>query len=233
MDLKQVSESFGNEDRSWPKSRLGFDQCRPITLDLSLFSSAYYAETGYIPTGTPLTFISGTGRYGPLDPPTNEVQTLTEGGSGLTSWIATIPGFGSTPSLDDDATIGQVQDAFEALVGDGNVAVTGTTNPIAMTVNFGVGELAGENIPTITTAPTGGSGTVVVATTTQGDADANSGQKFEGLLFNAVQVKEGNATGRAASALFWMGVVDETRLPFPIPEASKSEVPHIRFEGAA
>lgn len=100
---------------------------------------------------------------------TNEVQTLTEGGSGLTSYTITYSGQ-TTSSLDDDATPAQVQAALEALsnLAPGDVVVTGTTNPIAMTLTFG-GTLADTNVAAVTTTPTGGSGTVVVATTVGGN----------------------------------------------------------------
>lgn len=100
---------------------------------------------------------------------TNEVQSLTEGGSGLTSWTITYSGQ-TTSSLDDDATPAQVQAALEALsnLAPGDVVVAGTTNPIAMTVTF-QGTLADTNVATMTTTPTGGSGTVVVATVVGGN----------------------------------------------------------------
>jgi hypothetical protein len=101
---------------------------------------------------------------------TNEVQTLTEGGSGLTSYTITYSGQ-TTSSLDDDATASQVQAALEALsnLAPGDVTVTGTTNPIALTLTFG-GTLADTNVAAVTTTSTGGSGTVVVATTTAGNS---------------------------------------------------------------
>lgn len=99
---------------------------------------------------------------------TNEVQTLTEGGSGLTSYTLTYSGQ-TTASIDDDASAAQVQLALEALsnLAPGDVVVTGTTNPVEMVVTFG-GTLAGVNVSTITSTPTGGSGTVVVAVRSQG-----------------------------------------------------------------
>jgi hypothetical protein len=99
---------------------------------------------------------------------TNAVHTLTEGGAGLTSYTITFDGQ-TTGSIDDDATAAQVQTALEALsnIAPGDVVVTGSTNPIAMQLTWG-GAYAGDNVPAPTTTPTGGTGTVVVATVTQG-----------------------------------------------------------------
>lgn len=99
---------------------------------------------------------------------TDAVHTLTEGGAGLTSYTITFDGQ-TTGSIDDDATAAQVQAALEALsnIAPGDVVVTGDTNPIAMQLTWG-GAYEGVNVPAPTTTPTGGTGTVVVATTTQG-----------------------------------------------------------------
>lgn len=107
-------------------------------------------------------------------PLTNEIQTLTEGGSGLTSYTITFNGQ-TTASIDDDATAAEVQAALELLDGidPGDILVTGTTNPIAMVVTF-IGDLAGANQPAMTTTPTGGTGTVVVATFQAGGVSAGA-----------------------------------------------------------
>lgn len=99
---------------------------------------------------------------------TNAVHTLTEGGAGLTSYTITWSGQ-TTGSIDDDATAAQVQTALEALsnIAPGDVVVTGSTNPIAMQLTWGGAQL-GVNVPAPTTTPTGGTGTVAVATVTQG-----------------------------------------------------------------
>lgn len=101
---------------------------------------------------------------------TNEVQSLTEGGAGLTSYTITYAGQ-TTGAIDDDATAATVQTALEALsnLAPGDVVVTGTTNPIEMVVTFG-GTLAGTNVASFTTTPTGGTGVVNVAVVTQGGA---------------------------------------------------------------
>jgi hypothetical protein len=235
MDLAIVEETFGNGDRSWAKSRLGFDQCRPGTLDLSTFDSSYYAANGYIPSGTPVAYNSTTGLFEPHDPPTTEVQTITITGSPtggnytLASTLADDP----TATINHNASAATVQSRLEAILGEGNVVVTGSTGG-PYTVTY-AGDLAEENVPALTVGTnslTGGSSPgVTIATGTAGGADDESGQTLEGLLFNDVQVKPTNTTGRAGFALFWMGVVDRAKLPFAIPSTSEADVPHIRFEG--
>lgn len=100
---------------------------------------------------------------------TNEVQTVTEGGSGLTSFTLTYSGQ-TTGSIAAAATAATVQAALEALsnVGAGNVAVGGATSG-PYTVTF-VGALGSTNVAQMTATPTGGSGTVTVATLTPGVA---------------------------------------------------------------
>jgi hypothetical protein len=169
------TESFGAGDQSWLGGTHGIYNCRTVAPDPELFTSALYPD-GVVPSGTPLGVVTATGKVGPYAGDTSdEVQTLTEGGSGLTSFTITFDGE-TTVSIDDDATAATVQAALEDLdsVGAGNVTVTG--GPLAsgaFTVTFG-GDLANENVPAMTTTPTGGTGTVVVATTTAGGADVGS-----------------------------------------------------------
>lgn len=129
---------------------------------------------------------------------TNEVQSLTEGGSGLTSWTITYSGQ-TTSSIDDDATPAQVQAALEALsnLAPGDVVVAGTSNPIAMTVTF-QGTLADTNVAAMTTTPTGGSGTVVVATVVGGNT-ADGTDVARGFLRQTVD------TGSSASGADFQG----------------------------
>ena len=127
MDLQQVTETFGNGDRSWAKSRLGFDQCRPGTLDLSTFDSAYYAANGYIPSGTPVALNEVTGLYEPHGAPTNEVQTITVNGSptGGTYTLEDSEGTETDP-INHNAAASTVQTRLEAIFGEGNVEVSGS-----------------------------------------------------------------------------------------------------------
>lgn len=105
-------------------------------------------------------------------PPTNAVQSLTEGGTGLTSFTltVTVPGYAgaTTGSIAAAATAAQVQAALEALDGidPGDVIVTGpTSGPYIVTFQ---GRYAGAAVTTMTTTPTGGTGTVTAAVVTAG-----------------------------------------------------------------
>ncbi len=108
----------------------------------------------------------------------NETWTLTEGGSGLTSWTLTWNG-STTGSLDDDVVAADVQTALNAL---GSAISSGTTFTVtggplasaAFTVTV-AGWNSNTNVPAPTTTPTGGTGVVTVATTNAG-GDTASGK---------------------------------------------------------
>lgn len=70
FDIAVTEEAFeGNEDRSWAKSRLGFNTCRSRTLDVSAFLPAHVADKGAIPSGTFLAEVGGgSTKLGPWDP---------------------------------------------------------------------------------------------------------------------------------------------------------------------
>jgi hypothetical protein len=101
-----------------------------------------------------------------------ETQTITEGGSGLLSFTLTFDGY-TTASLDDQATAAQIQTALEDLpnIEPGDVTVTGSAGG-PYTVRFG-GQYLGNNVvvPQMTATPTGGTGTVTIATTQESTAD--------------------------------------------------------------
>lgn len=99
---------------------------------------------------------------------TNEVQSVTEGGSGLTSFTLTYAGQ-TTASIAAAATAATVQARLEALsnIGVGNVTVSGSAGG-PYTVTF-TGVLGDTNVAQMTSTPTGGTGTVTVATVTPGD----------------------------------------------------------------
>lgn len=99
---------------------------------------------------------------------TNEVQSVTEGGAGLTSFTLTYSGQ-TTGSIAAAATAATVQTALEALsnIAVGDVVVTGpTSGPYIVTFQ---GLLADTNVAAMTATPTGGSGTVTIATVTGGN----------------------------------------------------------------
>jgi len=97
----------------------------------------------------------------------NEVQSITQGGAGLTSYTLTFSGQ-TTVAIAQAATAATVQTALTALstIGAGNVSVTGA-NGGPYTVTF-VGALANTDVPQMTATPTGGTGTVTIATVTSG-----------------------------------------------------------------
>lgn len=107
------------------------------------------------------------GVWVPITANTGEIQTITEGGSGLTTFTLTYNGQ-TTSAIAAAATAATVQTALEALsnINVGDVAVSGSTSG-PYTVTF-TGPLAGANVAQMTATPTGGTGTVTIATTTQG-----------------------------------------------------------------
>ena len=68
FDIAITTKDYaGNEDRTWLKTRKGFDTCRSVTLDVSTFLAAHISAKGAIPSGTILGKITATGKYGPYD----------------------------------------------------------------------------------------------------------------------------------------------------------------------
>lgn len=178
-------ETFGAGDQSWLGSTHGIHNCRTVAPDPELFSAAAFPNG--VPSGTPIGIVTATGLAGPYTgDSTDEVWTFTEGGSGLTSWTFTWGG-NTSESIDDDATAATVQEQADEIFGAGNVTVTGgplASGPFTFTVNPD-GELANTNLAAPTTTPTGGTGTVTVATTTAGGADgsADGREVLAGFLF--------------------------------------------------
>lgn len=189
--------------REWPTHTL------PGTLDADKVLTVF--SDGYAPSGLVLGIVTATGRYAPYAGTTDEVQTITEGGSGLTSFTLTYSGQ-TTASIDDQATAAQVQAALEALsnIAVGDVTVTGDAGG-PYTVTFG-GSLANTNVAEMTATPTGGTGTVTIATATAGGADGASDgtQVAVGHLVSSVRVRAGK---HVPIAIYYKGEVLEDRLP--------------------
>jgi hypothetical protein len=92
MPLLQT-ESFGTGDQSWLGSTHGIYDCRTVPLDLSLFSAAADYPDGYIKSGWPIGQVTSTKLYGPYTgDSTDEVQTLTVGGTGTVTAATTTAG---------------------------------------------------------------------------------------------------------------------------------------------
>jgi hypothetical protein len=189
------------------------------TLLVAAFTQAQHYPNGFLPSGTVLGQITASpGLLAPYAGLTEEVQTVTEGGSGLTSFTLTFSGQ-TTASLAAAATAAQVQTALQALsnVGAGNAIVTGGAGG-PYTVTF-TGALAETNVAQMTATPTGGSGTVTVATTTAGGAaNASDGsQTAVGILKASVALVQPNGAlktkvGCAMRVAF--AAVSAARLPF-------------------
>lgn len=168
-------KSWGRGNRQWLGSTHALEDAASVRPDPDLFTETDFPD-GYVPSGTPLGRVTADGQVGPYTgDSTDEVVTLTESGSGLTSFTITFGG-DTTDALDDDATAEDVQAALEALdsIGEGNIEVTGgplATGPFTLTF---VGDLANTNVGSVTTTPTGGTGAVDVAVTTAGGADASA-----------------------------------------------------------
>ena len=237
MAFAVKSKSYGNEDQRWIGNggRPGLTPLG-IVLDRSLFELA----DGRIPSGTELGKVTATGLYGPYSGSGNRTEeqvTFLEGGSGLTSWTATFGGQ-TTTSLDDDVTPEQLVAALHALsnVEDGSfVVVSGTSITAGITIAADPdGPLANTDLGTITTTPTGGTGTVGVTVNTAGGAEGSSDgrQVLAGYLFASVAYDEDEAdTADLIGALFWDGVVIETFLPGGATDAAgKADVAgHITY----
>lgn len=204
-------KTWSRGDRRWLGSTHALEDAKSARPDPDLFPAADYPD-GYVPSGTPLGLVTATEKIGPYTgDSTDEVQTITEGGSGLTSFTLTYSGQ-TTASIDDDATAAQVQAALEALsnIGEGNVEVTGGplgTGPFS--VKF-VGDLANTNVAQMTATPTGGTGTVTIATGTAGGADASSDGR-EVLYGFLADDRELPADG--GWPVVWHGLINVDHLP--------------------
>lgn len=224
MDLSLKTESFAADDTSWLRSRHGTQSTISGTLDTSLFTPSLHYPEGRFLSGIPLGKVTASGLYGPYGGTTDEVQTLTVGGSGLTSFTITYSGQ-TTGAIAADATAADVQAALEALsnIAPGDVLVTGSAGG-PWTVNF-AGALADTNVAQMTTTPTGGTGTVTVATTVAGGAaGASDGREtLVGHLMFGVKAPADN-TVNVGAAIFMHGGVVRGRLPIPVDVAGEADV---------
>ena len=177
-----ATETIGTGDQSWLGSVHALYNARTVSPDPALFTLTTYPEK--IPAGLPLGIVTASGLYGPYTGDgTDEVQTATVGGSGLTSFTLTFSGQ-TTTAIAAAATAATVQAALIALsnIGDGDVTVSGNAGG-PWTITF-AGALANADQPQMTATPTGGTGTVTIATTVAGglDASADGRQVLAGFL---------------------------------------------------
>jgi hypothetical protein len=230
-DISVLTTPYQVEKRDWLLSQHGTDPgaTPSITLDVSAFTANVHYPNGHIPSGTNLAKITANGLYGPYTV-SNEVQTVTEGGSGLTSFTLTYSGQ-TTGSLAALATADDMKLALEALsnIGVGDVTVTGNPGGV-YTVTFN-GALAGTDVAQMTATPTGGTGTVTVATSTAGGTEGTGGLEVcAGHLFSSVKVPNLlDTTKDVGGALLVHGFVKLSKLPFGLNANGQTDCKLIHY----
>lgn len=235
FDLKfEQDGAFSGTSKAWLASRMGVDICRGITLDLSLFNPATHYPNGFIPSGMCLAK-EASGLYGPYNGLLNEVQTINLGAASAGTFTITFQG-STTGNIAYNATPAVVQAALEALpnINPGDVTVTGGPLPgTDITLTFS-GQYAGVNVTQITAdgALTTGE-TFTIATTVAGGGNDTALDTMLGHLLEDVKVRTTNGAGRAVGALYWNGIIVESRLPANsgIDSTAKTAMAaHIRYE---
>lgn len=227
MQLTQTSETFSQQSHKWLGSAEGTQSQRSVTIPIAAMTVDVHYTAGVIPDGLALAkATSGTysGKYIPMAAKPNEIQTVTEGGSGLTSFTLTFDGE-VTGSIAAAATIGTVQTALEALsnINSGDVTVTGSTSG-PYTVTFS-GQYAGTNIPAMTATPTGGSGTVTIATPTGGGSGVTDGSDtLFGFLYLPVAIPTGALNVQGSAIVH--GLIKEAGLPIALTAQQKATNNH-------
>lgn len=226
MDLSVTTDNLVTADQSWLGSAHGTENCRPITLDVSAFTSGTHYPDGFFKSGIPLGKITSSGLYGPYAGRTNEVQTLTRTSTGgtvdltfdgetVTGVVASAAGF----------TAAALQTKLESLpnVNPGDVTVAGSAGG-PLTVTFSGVRFEGTNVPAITVDNTNATGgTITNATSTAGGAGASDGTEvFAGLLFNAPKAPAANTTD-IQGALFEHGRVISANLPIAVDAAGRDD----------
>ena len=69
ISVNITTESWSVDSKEWLATRKGFDTCRSVTLDLSLFTSGDgCGADDYIPSGTVIGLVTASGLYGPYNP---------------------------------------------------------------------------------------------------------------------------------------------------------------------
>lgn len=239
-DLVVRQDNYGAEDHSWVGSEHGFDNGgRPGELDLSLFVEGTHFPDGFIPSGTPLGLVTATQQYGPYGASPNEVQTLVIDATGGTITMSfdgdALPAYTYTNTAADSAGIlATLLDHPNLAPGDVTVtqaATVGTSTTFTITFR---GDRAGENVLEITNTDslTGGAGTAVNDTVTEGGGAVSDGREVgAGFLAHSVTVSSDNVAGVAPCSVFWHGIVVEAKLPIAVDDAFKDDVRgFIRFE---
>jgi hypothetical protein len=79
VDLTVRTETLGSGNQTWLGSAHGTSSGRTITLDKSTFTSGTHYPNGYLPSGTPISRITATGKYGIYDNATVGGQDVLSG----------------------------------------------------------------------------------------------------------------------------------------------------------
>jgi len=228
MNLAPVTEAFYQDNQTWLGSAHGTNMGRPITLDVSAFTSGTHYPNGYFPSGLPLAKIAATGLYGPYAASANEAQTATitgapTGGTFTLTWNGQ-----TTAAIAYNAAASAVQSALEALtnIEPGDVSVSGSAGG-PYTVTF-KGRFAGEDVAAMTASGaslTGGTSPgVTIATATAGGDSASDGTGvLAGFLLTPVKAPTANTTD-VQGVLYEHGRVVTANLPIAVDDAAKADV---------
>lgn len=220
FDLKfEQDGAFSGTSKAWLASRMGVDVCRGVTLALELFNPTTHYPNGFIPSGMCLGKVTTgvlSGLYGPYNGLANEVQTFDLGVASSGTFTITFQG-STTGNIAFNATPAVVQAALEALpnINPGDVTVTGGPLPgTAVTLTFS-GQYAGVNVAPITIdgTLTVGETITIASPTAGGSAGLATLDTMTGHLLDDVKVRLNNGAGRSVAAMYWNGIVVESRLP--------------------
>lgn len=237
MDLSIRTETFGSGDQTWLGSAHGTDAAKPATLDQSAFTEGTHFPSGYIPSGTPLALITGTGLYGPYT--VAGAGSLTDAVAeqwdldldDATSCLFGVAGENVSIAAADTAAAAEAKLLALAEFQDLTAADITSTKPTSTTFRFVFP--AGREVPNpVVGAATGGSTPTVLATvTTEGAAAEDSGtaslSTLAGFLFCDVAVPDSGAD--PIGALLDHCIVIEANLPFAIDEAAKSDLTTVTY----
>jgi hypothetical protein len=228
VQLAQTSETYSQQSHKWLGSAEGTQSQRSVTIPIAALTEDTHYTAGVIPDGLALAkATSGTysGKFVPLAARPNEVQTATQGGSGLTSFTLTFDGE-TTGSIAQAATGATVQTALEALsnLNAGDVVVTGDAGG-PYTITFSGSRFQGTNVPALTATPTGGSGTVTIATSTGGGSGVTDGSDtLFGFLYLPVAVPTGSTVVHGSAIVH--GLIKEAGLPIALTAQQKATNSH-------
>lgn len=78
MDLTVRTKDYSLDDNSWLDSERGTNAGKPVTLDLTAFNAAQYAN-GFIPSGCVLGVITADDTYGPYDATATDGREVAAG----------------------------------------------------------------------------------------------------------------------------------------------------------